>query len=91
MFNIIVGYPTAEEEEQILTASSRNESREVSKVLSAKAIINSQKLVASVAVSPYIIKYVAQLVRATRPNNPDAPEFVRELVDWGAGPRAGQF
>ena len=41
--------------------------------------------------SEYIIKYVASLVRATRPKDDSAPEFVRELVDWGAGPRAGQF
>jgi MoxR-like ATPase len=62
----------------------------VRKVLSAKAIVNLQKLVSSVAVSEYIIKYVARLVRATRPAT-TAPKFVRELVDWGAGPRAGQF
>ncbi len=60
-------------------------------MLSAKAILNLQKLVGSVAVSEYIIKYVAALVRATRPKDESAPEFVRELVDWGAGPRAGQF
>ena len=41
--------------------------------------------------SEYIIKYVAALVRATRPKDDSAPEFVKELVEWGAGPRAGQF
>ena len=56
-----------------------------------RAILNLQKLVGSVAVSEYIIKYVARLVRATRPKDDTAPKFVRELVDWGAGPRAGQF
>ena len=91
MFNVKVGYPTAEEEEQILSATSRNESVEINKVLSAKSIINLQKLVGSVAVTPYIIKYASALVRATRPRDESAPEFVRELVDWGAGPRAGQF
>lgn len=91
MFNIRVGYPTATEEEQILAASSRGETLEVRKVLSAKAIVNLQKLVSSVAVSDYIIKYVSQLVRATRPKDDSAPKFVKELVDWGAGPRAGQF
>ena len=91
MFNIKVGYPTAAEEEQILAASSRNEKVEVRQVLSAQAIVNVQKLVSSVAVSEYIIKYVAALVRATRPREPEAPEFVKDLVDWGAGPRAGQF
>jgi MoxR-like ATPase len=91
MFNIKVGYPTAEEEERILAQTTRTERVEIRKILSARAIINLQKLVQSVAVSEYIIKYVARLVRATRPRDPSAPAFVRELVDWGAGPRAGQF
>ena len=43
------------------------------------------------AVSQYIVQYVSRLVRATRPKDDSAPPFVRELVDWGAGPRAGQF
>lgn len=91
MFNIIVGYPSAEEEEKILLATTTGEKPEVRKVLTAKAIVNLQKLVGNVAVSPLIISYAAKLVRATRPRDPSAPEFVRELVDWGAGPRAGQF
>ncbi len=91
MFNIKVDYPSADEEEQILAATTRHEKPEVSKVLSARAILNLQKLVSSVAVSEYIIKYVATLVRATRPKDESAPEFVQEMVDWGAGPRAGQF
>lgn len=90
MFNIKVGYPSAEEEERILTASSKNEKIEVRKVLSARAIANLQKLVGSVPVSEYVIKYVSRLVRATRPKDLTAPDFVKELVDWGAGPRAGQ-
>jgi MoxR-like ATPase len=91
MFNIKVDYPTADEEERILAVTTRNEKLEIRKVLSAKAILNAQRLVSSVAVSEYIIKYVARLVRATRPKDVSAPEFVREMVDWGAGPRAGQF
>ena len=91
MFNIKVGYPSAEEEEKILTATTLGERPEIRKVLSAKAILNLQKLVGSVAVSPMIIAYAARLVRATRPGDPASPDFVRELVDWGAGPRAGQF
>ena len=91
MFNIKVGYPSLGEEEQILSATTRSDKPEVRKVLSGRAIVNLQKLVASVAVSEYIVKYVARLVRATRPKDDSAPQFVRELVDWGAGPRAGQF
>ncbi len=91
MFNIKVDYPTAEEEERILATTTRSEKVEVRKVLSGKAILNVQKLVGSVAVTQYVVQYVARLVRATRPKDPSAPAFVRELVDWGAGPRAGQF
>ena len=91
MFNIKVGYPTASEEEQILAATTRNETPEVNKILSAKSIVNLQKLVNSIAVSEQIVKYAARIVRATRPSDSESPEFIRELVDWGAGPRAGQF
>jgi MoxR-like ATPase len=91
MFNIKVGYPSLAEEEMILTATTRNEKPEVKKVLSARAIINLQKLVNRVAVSEQIVRYVAKVVRATRPTNEDSPEFIKELIDWGAGPRAGQF
>jgi MoxR-like ATPase len=91
MFNIKVGYPTADEEERILTQTTRTEKIEVRKILSSRAITNLQKLVQSVAVSEYIVKYVSRLVRATRPRDETAPKFVAELVNWGAGPRAGQF
>jgi MoxR-like ATPase len=91
MFNIKVDYPTLDEEERILASTTRSERPEVRKVLSGRAIVNLQKLVASVAVSEYIVKYVASLVRATRPADVSAPDYVKELVDWGAGPRAGQF
>ncbi len=91
MFNIKIDYPSLDEEQRILAATTRGEKQEPTKVLSARAILNLQKLVSSVAVSEYIIKYVASIVRATRPRDPSAPEFVKELVEWGAGPRAGQF
>ncbi|MBQ2822534.1 MAG: MoxR family ATPase [Thermoguttaceae bacterium] len=91
MFNIKIDYPTLEEEERILSQTTRSEKVEVRKILSARAISNTQKLVNSVAVSQYIVKYVTSLIRATRPHDDSAPSFVKELVDWGAGPRAGQF
>jgi MoxR-like ATPase len=90
MFNIKVGYPSAEEEERILINTTRTEKVEVRKILTSRAIINLQKLVNSIAVSEYIVKYVAKIVRATRPKDASAPKFVQDLVDWGAGPRAGQ-
>lgn len=90
MFNVKVDYPTLVEEEAILTTTTKGESVELGKVLSSRAISNLQKLVQSVPASEHVVKYVARLVRATRPANPEAPPMVKELVDWGAGPRAGQ-
>ena len=91
MFNIKIDYPSLSEEERILAATTRSEKPEVNKVLSTRAILNLQKLVGSVAVSEYIIQYAAAIVRATRPRDESAPQFVKDLVEWGAGPRAGQF
>lgn len=91
MFNIKVGYPTADEEERILANSIRAEKPVAEKILSGKAILNIQKLVAGVAVTEFVIKYVAALVRATRPQDPASPSFIKDILDWGAGPRAGQF
>ena len=90
MFDIRVGYPSLDEEEKILSTTTRGEAVELKKVLSARAIINLQKLVGSIPASDYTVKYVARLVRATRPVDEHAPKFIKELVDYGAGPRAGQ-
>jgi len=90
MFDIRVGYPTLEEEKKILSTTTKGESVELKKVLSGKAIVNLQKLVTSVPVSDYTVEYVTRLVRATRPGDEKSPAFVKELVDFGAGPRAGQ-
>ncbi len=91
MFNIKVDYPSLDEEKRILATTTKDEPPELTKVLSAKAISNLQKLIKSVPVGEYVVDYVARLVRATRPKTPDAPPFVKQLVDWGAGPRAGQY
>jgi MoxR-like ATPase len=60
-------------------------------VLSSQAIVNLQKLVRSVPVSDFVTEFVVRLVRATRPKDPTAPDFIRRMVDWGAGVRAGQY
>ncbi len=91
MFTIKVDYPSFEEEKRILTTTTRDDQPELTRLLSARAILNLQKLVRNIHVSDVVIDYVARLVRATRPTDPSAPEFVRKMVDYGAGPRAGQF
>ncbi len=89
MFNIKVDYPSYDEEKRILDMATREEQAELTKVLSGRAIVNMQKLVKKVAVGDYVRDYVTRLVRATRPRGEEAPDFVRKMVDYGAGPRAG--
>ncbi len=91
MFNVKVDYPTAEEERRIVSMTAKDETAELTKVLTGKAILNLQKLVRSVPVGDYVTEYVVKLVRATRPKDPTAPEFVKRMVDFGAGVRAGQY
>ena len=91
MFNVVVDYPTQDEEKRIITQTAKDDTPELTKVLTGKAIANLQKLVRSVPVGDFVTDYVVKLVRATRPKDPSAPEFVKRMVDYGAGVRAGQY
>ncbi len=91
MFNIKVEYPNLEEEEKILASTSISEKPEIRKVLSAKSITYLQRQINMIEVGPMTINYVTRLVRATRPSDGSAPQFIKQMVDWGAGPRAGQY
>jgi MoxR-like ATPase len=92
MFNVKVGYPTLDEEKKILALVGRSEPAELGRVLSSKAIVTIQKIIhTQTLISDKVIDYAVRLVRATRPDDPTAPEFVKRMVDWGAGPRAGIF
>ena len=91
MFNIKVDYPGADDERQIVARSARDDTPELTKVLTAERIVAWQKLVRKIEVPGFAIDFIVKLVRATRPKDPSAPDLVKRLVDWGAGPRAGQF
>ena len=91
MFNVKVDYTDLDEEQKILEVTSSKEEVETRKVLSPKAIVFLQRQINQIEAGSLTINYAARLVRATRPGDESAPEFVRQLVDWGAGPRAGQF
>ncbi|MDD4889750.1 MAG: AAA family ATPase, partial [Phycisphaerae bacterium] len=91
MFNIFVDYPSRHEEERILATTTGGRKAKLARILSDRHIINMQKLIASIPISDYVISYVASLVRATRPKDETSPDFVKKMVEWGAGPRAGQY
>lgn len=91
MFTVKVDYPNFEDEKRIISLAGRTDAVELSKVLSGKAILNLQKMVHAIPVGETVIDYITRLVRATRPGDPTAPDFIKRLVDYGAGPRAGMF
>ena len=89
LMKIRLGYPDEEEEVAILRRTTGAEEPVVESVLDAEGVLRLQRLVREVPVAESVLRYVAALVRATRPGD-DAPAPVREWVRWGAGPRAGQ-
>lgn len=91
MFNLWIDYPSAEEEKRIVDCTTSAYSQEVREVLDAKEIVQLQRLVRKVPVSDYVIASAVDLVRKTRPNEDGVPAYIREWVDWGAGPRASQY
>jgi MoxR-like ATPase len=91
MFNIKVDYPSLDEEKRILATTTKDEAPKLNKVLTSNTIIGIQKLVRNVPVGDYVNDYVARLMRATRPTDETAPAFIRKMVNFGAGTRAGQF
>ena len=88
LFNIMVKYPSKSEELDIMRSITSDEEPELKEVVDAKTIIEFQRLVRRIPVADHVFEYAAALVRATRPDEPDAPEFVKKLMSWGAGPRA---
>ena len=90
LLNTIIGYPKREEEQDIIARTTGTAEASVQPVLSREDLIEYQRTVRSIPVSPHVIGYAVDLMRATRPNEGDAPEFVKQQVGWGAGPRAGQ-
>jgi MoxR-like ATPase len=91
MFLVDVGYPSAEEEVQIVKQTTSGSSAVLTKVLSPQQILSLQDLVRRVPVPDHVVKYAVELVRATRPKEPGALEVIAKNVAWGAGPRASQY
>ena len=89
MFNIVVDYPTAEEESAIIRQVTGAKKTTLSRLLDGAAILRLQDVVRRVPVADHVIEYARNLARASRPKQPEAPSFVKEMVGWGAGPRAG--
>jgi len=91
MFNINVGYPTEEEEFQIVRLTTMGRTVDLRHVLSGEEILLLQDIVRKVPVADHVIRYALQFSRLTRKSEGQVPDFVSEYVAWGAGPRASQY
>jgi len=91
MFYVTVSYPSADEEIRIVQATTSAGRPKLDKVLSPHRIRELQDLVLRVPAADHVVRHAVELVRLTRPKEPGAPDFVKENVAWGAGPRASQY
>ena len=89
LFNIVVDYPTEAEEREIIRRVTSPGEATITPLMNAEEIIHLQQVVKRVPVGDHVIDFAAKLARATRPKDVSAPDFVKEMVGWGAGPRAG--
>jgi MoxR-like ATPase len=90
LFLVRMDYPDEEEERRILEQTTSGPAPQVSPVMAAADVLLAQQVVRDVPAPPDVVDYAARMVRASRPAEPTAPDFIRRWVRWGAGPRAGQ-
>jgi MoxR-like ATPase len=91
MFMVNIGYPSKKEERQIVRSTTMELEAEPEPVLSATDIIHIQKVLRKLPVSDHVVDYAVSLARATRPKEPNTPNFINDWLTWGAGPRAAQY
>jgi MoxR-like ATPase len=91
MFELKVGYPSLEEEKQIVNTTTTDKTNTVSPVLTGDEILQMQQLVRRIPAPPSVVNYAVGLARSTRPGEPGASTAVKKYVSYGAGPRASQY
>lgn len=91
IFELWIDYPSDREEEDIVRATTSIAQATVRQVVDAQQIVELQQLVRRVPVADHCVRYAVSLVRSSRPGDAQAPDYIREMVSWGAGPRASQY
>lgn len=91
MFNLWIDYPQFQNEINIVKSTTGSYQPELNVVMTAEDIINYQKVLRNVVVADNVIEYAVKLVNLSRPNYSEAPEFIKQWINWGAGPRASQY
>ena len=91
MFNVILDYPTYEEELQIVKQTTVKNEVTLNTIMSAEQIMECQQVITKLPVTDNVLQYAVSLVAKTRPKSDKAAEVVKQYIEWGAGPRASQF
>jgi MoxR-like ATPase len=91
MFMVLADYPSRDEELEVLKRTTGISEGKATAVITAAQIVQLQEIVRRVPVSEPVYEFALDIVRATRPNESGASDFVRHWLSWGAGPRAGQY
>jgi MoxR-like ATPase len=90
MFMVLVDYPEADDELEVLKRTTGPIAQDISRLLDGPRILQLQEIVRRVPVGEHVYKFALEIIRTTRPNQPNSADFVRHWLAWGAGPRAGQ-
>ena len=91
MFNVILDYPSYEEELQIVKQTTVKNEVTLNTIMSAEQIMECQQVITKLPVTDNVLQYAVSLVAKTRPNSDKSAEVVKQYIEWGAGPRASQF
>ena len=91
MFHVSIDYPAAEDEMTIAKTTTSDQQPEAKRVMGAQEVLALQRTVRRVPITDHVVRYAANLARATRPHREGAPDFINEYLTWGAGPRASQY
>ncbi len=90
MFSIKLDYPSFEEEVEVVKSTTSDRKTTINPLFTAQEIVDFQQLIRRIPVADNVVEYAVNLIGKTRPAGERAPQFVKEYVDWGAGPRASQ-
>ncbi len=91
MFSIPVNYPSEEEEIEVVKRATNPRQEQLKPVLEQASLLSLQELVPRLPAGDHAYRFAVRLARRSRPDSPEAPEFVKRLIAWGAGPRASEY
>ena len=91
MFNLKIDYPSQKDEILIVRNTTTSQSTVLTPIIDKQELISFQNLVKKIPISDNVVEYTVKLVNATRPQSDNSPDFIKNSIDWGAGPRASQY